>query len=101
MPSSRGRIKAPYELTGASAVVRECAALVERAAGDDRNVLIAAEPGLDAAAVARAIHQGGPGRDGPFVVQTCAALSAAELEQALFGSTRRTSPSLRSRASRC
>ncbi len=92
MAYSRRRTKPPYELAGSSAVVRECVALVERAAGDDRNVLIAAEPGLDAAAVARAIHQGGPGKDGPFVVQTCAALSAAELEQALFGSTRRTSP---------
>ena len=91
MAYSRGRMKLPYELTGASAVVRECVALVERAAGDHRNVLIAAEPGLDAGAVARAIHQGGPGKAGPFLVQTCAALSAAELEQALFGSGRRAS----------
>jgi DNA-binding NtrC family response regulator len=91
MAYSRRRTGPPYELAGSSAVVRECVALVERAAGDDRNVLIAAEPGLDAAAAARAIHQGGPGKHGPFVVQTCAALSAAELEQALFGSSRRTS----------
>jgi DNA-binding NtrC family response regulator len=91
MAYSRGRMNLPYELAGTSAVVRECVALVERAAGDDRNVLIAAEPGLDAAAVARVIHQGGPGKAGPFLVQTCAALSAAELEHALFGATRRTS----------
>jgi two-component system nitrogen regulation response regulator NtrX len=62
---------------------------VERAASDDRNVLMAAEGGLDAGAVARAIHQGGAGKAGPFLVQTCAALSAAELERALFGSVRR------------
>jgi DNA-binding NtrC family response regulator len=89
MANSRGRMKLPYELAGSSTVVRECAAQLARAAGDDRNVLIAAERGLDAGAVARAIHQGGPGKAGPFLVQTCAALSPAELERALFGSARR------------
>jgi two-component system nitrogen regulation response regulator NtrX len=89
MAIARGRMKLPYELAGSSTVVRECAAQLARAAGDDRNVLIAAERGLDAGAVARAIHQGGPGKAGPFLVQTCAALSAAELERALFGSARR------------
>ena len=89
MAYSRGRIKLPYELAGSSTVVQECAAQVARACGDARNVLIAAERGLDAGAVARAIHQGGPGKAGPFLVQTCAALSAAELERAVFGSARR------------
>ena len=89
MAHSRARMKLPYELAGSSTVVRECAAQVARAAGDDRNVLIAAERGLDAGAVAHAIHQGGPAKAGPFLVQTCAALSAAELERALVGSARR------------
>ena len=89
MAYSRGRMKLPHELAGSSAVVRDCAAQVERAASDDRNVLIAAEPGLDAGAVARAIHQGGPRKTGPLLVQSCAALAAAELERALFGSGRR------------
>lgn len=89
MAYSRGRMKLPYELAGSSTVVRDCAAQVARATGDDRNVLIAAERGLDAGAVAQAIHQGGPGKAGPFLVQTCAALNAAELERALFGSARR------------
>ena len=86
MAYSRGRMKLPHELAGSSAVVRDCAAQVERAASDDRNVLIAAEPGLDAGAVARAIHQGGQRKTGPLLVQSCAALAAAELERALFGS---------------
>ena len=89
MAYSRGRMTLPHELTGSSTVVRECAAQVARAAGDDRHVLIAAERGLDAGAVARTIHQAAPGKTGPFLVQTCAALSAAELERALFGSARR------------
>jgi len=93
MAHSLRRIPLPYELIGSSAVVRECAAVLQRAAGDDRNVLIAAEPGLDAGAVARAIHQSGPRETGPFLVQTCAAPSAAELEHTLFGSHRRTSAS--------
>ena len=89
MAYSRGRMKLPYELAGSSTVVRECAAQVARAAADDRNVLIAAERGLDAGAVARSIHQSGARKADPFLVQTCAALSAAELERALFGSARR------------
>ena len=90
-------MKLPYELAGSSTVVRECAAQLAWAAGDDRNVLIAAERGLDAGAVARAIHQGGPGKAGPFLVQTCAALSPAELERALFGSARRVIPNVADR----
>ena len=41
------------------------------AAGDDRGVLITAEPGLDAEAVARAIHQRSARRAQPFVALAC------------------------------
>ena len=47
----------PYDLLGASPAVADAVAQLARAAGDDRGVLITAEPGLDAEAVARAIHE--------------------------------------------
>ena len=94
MVSSRDRVEWPYELAGASAVVRECADLVRRAAGDDRNVLIAAEPGLDAGAVTRAIHRASARKARPVIVQSCAALSAPELERALFGAANRAAADL-------
>ena len=87
--SSKGRKNWPYELAGTSAVVRECVEQVHRAAGDDRHVLVAAEPGLDPEAVAAALHRGGPRRTRPFVVQPCAGLSPGELERALLGSAQR------------
>jgi DNA-binding NtrC family response regulator len=79
----------PYELTGTSAVVRDCVAQVRRAAADGRHVLVAAEPGLDAESVARALHRGGARKARNFIVQSCAGLSASELERAMFGSTHR------------
>ena len=87
--SSTRRKNWPYELAGTSAVVRECVEQVRRAAGDDRHVLVAAEPGLDPEAVAAALHRGGPRRTRPFVVQPCAGLSPGELERALLGSAQR------------
>jgi DNA-binding NtrC family response regulator len=84
----------PYELEGTSAVARECAEQVHRAAGDERNVLLAAEPGLDTEAIAHAIHRGSARRAGPFIVQSCAALSAPELERALFGPPNRATADL-------
>ena len=58
----------PYELAGSSPVVRDCVEAVDRAAADDRGVLIAAERGLDAASVARAVHARSDRRARPFVV---------------------------------
>ena len=94
MADSRARAKLPYELAGTSAVVRECREQVQRALADERNVLIAAEPGLDAEAIARDIHRGATGKAQPFIVQPCAALSPAELERSLFGAASRTAADL-------
>ena len=78
----------PHELTGSSAAVRDSIAQVERAAADDRHVLIAAERGLDAEAVARAVHARSARRTAPFVVMSSDA-SALDLERALFGTLER------------
>lgn len=75
----------PYELTGTSSVVRDCAAQVAAAAAEDRGILITAEPGLDAEAVARAIHAGSARKAAPFVVMACDGAAAGDIERALFG----------------
>jgi DNA-binding NtrC family response regulator len=75
----------PYELLGRSPAVADAVAQVARAAGDDRGVLITAAPGLDAEAVARAIHQRGARRAQPFVVLACDGASAPALEKQLIG----------------
>ena len=56
---------------------------LRRAAGDDRGVLITAEPGLDAEAVARAIHERGARQASPFVVLACDGTSPSALEKQL------------------
>ena len=85
MNTTQERTSLPYELAGASAAVQDCLAQVDRAAADDRNVLITAEHGLDAEAVARTIHERSPRRKGPFVAISAEGRSAAELERLLFG----------------
>ena len=83
------RAKWPYELAGSSAAVRECLARLEAAAADDRHVLLTAEAGLDAEAIARALVRSSARNGAPFVVQPCAGLSAADLERAVFGAATR------------
>jgi DNA-binding NtrC family response regulator len=79
----------PYELTGASGLVRDCVAQVARAAAEDRGVLLTAEPGLDAEAVARTIHASSSRKREPFVVVACEGASQGELERVLFGAPHR------------
>lgn len=75
----------PYELIGSSGAVRECVAQVERAAADDRAVLITAEPGLDPEAVARVVHAQSARKSRPFVLLRCDSAVPGDLERALFG----------------
>jgi DNA-binding NtrC family response regulator len=82
-------VKVPYELTGTSSVIRECVAQLSRAASDDRGVLITAEPGLDAEAVARSVHAASSRRSAPFIVMPCDGAAAGDLERTLFGAQRR------------
>lgn len=75
----------PYELTGTSSAVRDCAAQVAAAAAEDRGILLTAEPGLDAEAVARAIHAASARKSAPFIVMSCDGAGAGDIERALFG----------------
>ncbi len=88
---TRGRdTSAPgaFGIIGASPAMREVFELVRRVAGSEASVLIVGESRTGKEMVARAIHENGARRKGPFVAQSCAAVSDELLESSLFGHVR-------------
>lgn len=77
------------DLAGHSPAIRRVHALVSEAAQSTVGILIEAEEGIDAGAVAREIHAKGDRSGAPFVVVPCHVPERAVAAQ-LFGTFRRT-----------
>ncbi len=81
----KAQLRVESELIGESPALHAVIAQIGRVAATKATVLIRGESGTGKELVARAIHQGSPRRDGPFVCLNCAALTETLLESELFG----------------
>ena len=72
-------------LVGKSAAMQEVFKMIGLLTTQEVTVLISGESGVGKELVARAIHEHGPRRQGPFVVVNCAAVPETLLEAELFG----------------
>lgn len=73
------------ELVGSSAALKNIESQIAKVAPTSATVLIRGESGSGKELVARAIHNSGPRREGPFVTLNCAAITESLLESELFG----------------
>jgi DNA-binding NtrC family response regulator len=76
------------DIIGTSAKISELRSMLERVSGTDATVLITGETGTGKEVAARALHQHGKRKAGPFVAINCSALPEALLESELFGHVR-------------
>jgi DNA-binding NtrC family response regulator len=72
-------------LVGDNAQMRALFSRLARIAATDLTVLIGGETGTGKEVVARAIHEGSPRAQGPFVVVDCGSIPASLAEATLFG----------------
>src|SRR6185295_14847653 len=68
--------------------MRDVFRTVEKVAGADISVLITGETGTGKELIARAVHQGSPRKEQPFVVVNCGAIPENLIESELFGHVR-------------
>lgn len=76
------------DILGKSPAVLEMRAMLERVSSSEATVLITGETGTGKEVAARALHNHGRRRSGPFVAVNCSALPEALLESELFGHVR-------------
>jgi two-component system response regulator PilR (NtrC family) len=73
------------KLIGASPQMLRVFDLVNRAAPAESSVLITGESGTGKELIAKALHEGSPRRDKPFVTVNCAGIPETLIESELFG----------------
>jgi two-component system response regulator AtoC len=83
-----GRPGAVDALIYSSQSMQDLVAQVHQIAGARVPVLVNGETGTGKELIARALHQSGPRKDGPFLAVNCSALTANLLESELFGHAR-------------
>jgi DNA-binding NtrC family response regulator len=76
------------DIIGTSAPISELRSMLERVSNTEATVLITGETGTGKEVAARALHQRGKRKSGPFVAVNCSALPHALLESELFGHVR-------------
>lgn len=72
-------------LVGRSPLMQKVFAVIDRVAEVKTTVLIIGESGTGKEMVARALHDAGPRRDGPFLAINCGAIPESLIESTLFG----------------
>ncbi|MDX2052778.1 MAG: sigma-54 dependent transcriptional regulator [Polyangiaceae bacterium] len=80
--------KSEHSIIGRSAPMMELDRQISHVLESDVAVCVFGESGTGKELVARAIHQGGPRKAGPFVAINCAAIPHSLLESELFGHER-------------
>src|SRR5438874_5734117 len=87
----RGQLKEGWHyrnIIGQSPAMQHVFAIIDRAAAVKATVLISGESGTGKEMVARALHEAGPRKGGPFLALNCGAIPENLIESTLFGHER-------------
>src|SRR5258705_3967136 len=87
----RGQLREGWHyrnIIGQSPAMQQVFAIIDRAAAVKATVLISGESGTGKEMVARALHEAGPRKGGPFLALNCGAIPENLIESTLFGHER-------------